>query len=135
MHIFLFQTLSALALFLIFFKVFFGVILLITMKKNLNFYYLIKKREIIATVVISCVITLWKGIYNFFTFLRNHDLKFSFLHRQEMDGHEIPLEIFIFFVDTMLPLVAIFINIRTVNFKKYLKNLIKACGINQHYAH
>jgi len=133
LHLRLFQFCSIIAVILIILKITFGVILLNKMKKNLYFFYLIKRNEIIVTIVLTSIITSWKAIYNYFNFLRVNDLKYSFLHRQTMKGEYLTVEIIICIIDIFLPMVAIAYNIRTVNFRKYLINLLKGVGLEYWY--
>ena len=125
LHPILFEICALLALFIIIAKISVGIRVLSQMKRNLNFYYKTKRNEIILTIALSSFIVAWKCIYNYFNFLREHDLKFNFLNRRPLTLPSAPTQIIVFLTDGFLPIILIIFNIRTVNFRKYLKNLMK----------
>ena len=79
------------------------------------------------------MITLWKGIYIFNGFLRRNDIKDHYTRRENITVEEIPFEVLICFFDIFLPILGILLNIRTVNFRKYLKSLMKGLGKEKYF--
>lgn len=103
------------------------------MKNNLNFYYKDKQAGIIATMVLTTIFVIWELLYNFFDFIREHDIIYSFNERENMDPYILPFAVFISLVEIFLPLSAMILNLRTVNFRKYLKNLLMGCGLVEYF--
>jgi len=114
-------------------KIIVGIKLLTKMRSNLNFFYQTKRNEIIITIVMTTFITSWKSTYNYFSFIRENDLKDSYMNFRDLKPQELPLEITVTLVDIFLPLAAVIYNIRTVNFRKYLKSLLKGSGMGEYY--
>ena len=118
---------------LIIFKIFSGITVLYKMKRNLHGYYVVKYKEIIFTMVLTSLITAWKWCYFYFDFLREHDLKYNFMLRDSLSYKEAPIQIFVYFTDMLLPIIAMAVNINTVDFKKYLLNLMRGCNVGQFF--
>lgn len=70
--------------------------------------------------------------YTFFTDIKKYDFNYNIISRNSMDVGHIILGIFISTLELFTPLVIMIINLKTVNFKKYLFNLMKGYG-NEHY--
>jgi len=97
---------------------------LIGMRRNLNFHYKKKRKAIIITIVLSCFVTLWKSFYILFHLLRDWDINYNFIKRKELSPESIPLQLFVGFIDTIAPIAIICLNIRTVNFIEYVRDMM-----------
>ena len=120
-----FYLAATILIIIILLKISTGVSVLLKMKKNLNFYYLSQRWEIRLTIVLTCFITLWKSMYNFYNLIRDVDLKYSFLARSTTEPYSLTYQIPVCLIDIFAPMLVMVVNIRTVNFVKYLISLMK----------
>lgn len=87
------------------------------------------------TIVLSTCTTLWRSLYTYIDFLTKNDLKYNYAARVPSKPlSQMPLEISICLVDTYLPLAILMYNIKTINFEKYLKSLLKGCSYGKHHS-
>lgn len=97
---------------------------LMKMKRNLNYYYNLKKWSIQVTIILSCFVTLWKCFYSLFRVVRENDIKYNYIFRHDLRPESLPGQILVCFIDIFAPIAVIIINIRTVNFVKYIHDLM-----------
>jgi hypothetical protein len=105
-------------------KIISGLMVLMKMRYNLNFHYHKKKWSIRVTIMLSCFVTLWKSFYSLFQVIRENDIKFSFVALDTINPLSLPGQIIVCLVDILAPVAVIAINIRTVNFVRYIKDLM-----------
>ena len=118
---------GTLLIIIILIKIASGAFLLHKMRRNLNFYYQEKSRGIRVTIILSCFITLWKSLYNYMNLIRRNDIKYRFISQSNILPSSVPYQVIICFIDIFAPIAVMIINIRTVNFVKYLLALMKGC--------
>ena len=98
-YYFLFKVLAIVWLLIIIVKIAWGVLLIRQMKKNLYFFYLQKRSEVLLTIIWTSFITLWKGFYIFKDLLRENDVKDHYMRRDQIAVKEIPFQVLIWFID------------------------------------
>lgn len=104
------------------------------MKRNLNYYYMLKRKSIIASMVMTGVVSGWRTIYYFLSrYIQRQDLKYNFLARQPLSPWQIPLNIGIMLFDVFIPILLMVYYIKAIDFQKYLMMLMKACELNEFY--
>ena len=108
--------------------------MLYEMKKNLNFYYKEKLSNIILTMILSSLTIAWRSLYTNFVFLNRNDLKYNYAARVDKGADYIPIQIIVWVIDIFLPLAVLMYNIKTINFEKYLKNLLKGFNYKKHHS-
>lgn len=116
-----------------FVKITIGVILLKKIRTNLNFYFEISRKEVIMSTLTTCLMFIFQSIYTYFSEIRDVDINYRFMSRDSMETWELALGVFISSVEILMPLMIMLINIHTVNYKKYLYNLMKGYGSEQYF--
>lgn len=99
--------------------------MLIEMKKNLNFFYREKKIHVIITMILASITVAWRSTYTNTDILTHNDIKYNFAASYDKNDCYMSIEIFVCIIDVFLPLSLLMYNIKTINFEKYLKNLLK----------
>ena len=132
--LFWFRVILAIGSILILLKIIVGILMLFIMKNNLHFYFNEKYKWIIVAMILSSATIIWRIWYTNFDFLSQSDLKFNYIARKEVRLSQMPVQITICIIDIFLPLVVLMYNIKTINFEKYLKNLLKGWNYQKHHS-
>lgn len=114
-------------------KVLLGTLLLIKMRKQLNYFYNHNKWEIIITIFMGIIASIWKILLNYYTPFLDIDLKFNFAARVKIPDHELPIQTLVMVIDIFLPILVIISNIKSNDFSKYIFNLMKGRQLTQYY--
>jgi hypothetical protein len=85
-------------------KIILGILLLIKMKKELNYFYFQNRWKIILTITMGIISSIWKVFLNYYTPLLGYDLKFNYAARVKIDDNELPIQAFIMITDILLPM-------------------------------
>lgn len=112
-------------------KVIVGSFLLVQLKRHLNNHYLKKKKGILFTIIASCAIITIRILYTAFDTFRKCDLKHNFAARMGFPAWEAPFQLLLSIFDAGFPIAIMLINIRTINFRVYLLELIRACALER----
>ncbi|CAI2370075.1 unnamed protein product [Moneuplotes crassus] len=125
-----FYVLCVFAGVVILFKLFFGVRLLILMRHHLYVRYLKSRKGIIFTLISSCIIIASRTLLTFVNNVAKCDLRYNFTARMPFPSENGLLQLLIALIKDLLPIAVMLLNIRTINFKVYLIELIKACKLH-----
>ena len=64
--------------------------------------------------------------------MKHHDLKYNFTAREMISYYDLAFQTTIMFIDQLLPILVILMNIRTINFQVYITNLMKGMGLTRY---
>ena len=85
-------------------------------------------------MILSSLTIVWRNWYTNFDFLTRNDLKYNYAARIDNGPKSIPVQIIVWAIDIFLPLAVLMYNIKTINFEKYLKNLLKGFNYRKHHS-
>ena len=114
-------------------KIITGLTLLYLMKNHLFVHYNRHYYQIILTTMWSCAILLNRGLYNIITEYRKWDIKFNFVAGHRFPVWQAPLQLFLTCFDILCLIGICLLNIKTINFEKYLRELMKACQLEKYW--
>lgn len=124
-----FQGLCLMTVIIVILKVLVGVRLLILMRHNLYMRYKKRRKGIIFTIVFSCITILLRALYNFYDEFRKWDLRYNFTARMGFPSYIAPLQFLLSVIEDTLPIAVMLLNLKTINFKVYLLELINAWSL------
>jgi hypothetical protein len=103
------------------------------MKGHLYFFYRQKRRGIITSVILGVICVIWNVAYWLIPQLRAHDFVYIFTDREkETEDWKVPILVAVSLFDVFMPTLVIVFNIYTINFQKYIHNLLKGCEISSY---
>lgn len=115
------------------FKIWISSTLLYKLKMNLNFYYVIKKKDIIFVTVWSSIAFIFWIVFTFFEELKHYSLNYRYVKKASMNTVELIFGTILLLWQVLLPILVMMVNVRSVNFKKYLFNIMKGYGNEQFF--
>lgn len=98
-------------------KVWIGSLLIYKLKRNLNFYYISKRFDIVVSIVSSWVVFGYQAWYIFWNFVRDHDIIYRYSVKISMNDGELIYGTALWICETFIPFIVMVFNVRTVNFK------------------
>ena len=109
-------------------KIITGLFVLKLMRKNLYFHYKTKKTSIITTIILSWFVNIWISVYSLSPDFREADIKYNFISRIGVGSDRLSYQIIVWIIDVLLPIMVMCINIKTVNFTQYIKDMMGGCN-------
>ena len=103
------------------------------MKKHLYVHYYHHSYQIIITILWSWAIVLNRSLYNIIDEYRKWDMKYNFVARRTFPDWQAPIQVLLTAFDILCPIGVCLLNIKTINFEKYLTELMKAWQLEKYW--
>ena len=120
--------------FIILIKLIVGGFLLYYLKYHMITYFKKNYLLIIFTIIWSCAIISNRSTYYLVEDYRECDLKYNFAAKSTFPLWQAPIQIFLTSFDILCPIGICLLNIKAINFEKYLTELMKACQLEKYIA-
>jgi hypothetical protein len=114
-------------------KIILGILLLIKMKKQLNYFYFQNRWKIILTIIMGIISSIWKVLLNYYTPFLGTDLKFNYAATVKIEDYALPYQAIVMIIDILLPIWVILSNINSTDFDKYIFNLMRGRQLTKYY--